>query len=48
VRTPVGLWRAPLIDVELLTILTVIPGSLGLALLLQLGALKLILRALHP
>lgn len=29
-------------------ILTVIPGSLGLALLLQIGALKLILWALRP
>jgi hypothetical protein len=34
--------------VELLTILTVIPGSFGLALLLQVGTLKLILWALRP
>jgi hypothetical protein len=32
---------------ELLTLVTVIPASLGVALLLQLGALKAILWVLH-
>ena len=43
----IGIWRARQKAMDLILVLTLIPASLGLALALQLGALKLIVWALH-
>jgi hypothetical protein len=43
----IGILNAQIWSVELLMILTTIPAALGLALLLQIGALKIIFWALN-